>query len=260
MGELYPCIYKPWDCSFKKFKKHVLNQNEFTDRLCLLAIDEIYLVDEWGKQFKPLYAEIQKVQKQMFCHVSLLDVSATLTRKTRLVILQKTGFLPNYRLMQTLLDRPKIMQIYRFIEHSKGSCLDLQFILPKTAKEACDIPKTIIFVNIISDIRPIISIIQAWMKQLRYHESFMTWIRPYYSTMSDWDKNLTAEAFCISKDENLECTILIATDAYGMGIDNSDVKPVIQWDLPISFDSMIQRIGYVGRKAGYSYFIFLSPR
>lgn len=142
--------------------------------------------------------------------------------------------------MQTSLDRMEIMQIHRFMKHSKGSCLDLQFMLPKTAKEARDIQKTVIFVNTISDIRPTISIIQAWMKQLGYPDSCMTWIRPYYSTMSDWDKNLTAAAFRIPGDENLECTFLVATDAYGMGIDNPDIKLIIQWDLPISFDSMIQ--------------------
>ena len=45
----------------KKFKKNILHQHVFTDRLCLLAIDKIHLVEEWGKQFRPLYAEIKKV-------------------------------------------------------------------------------------------------------------------------------------------------------------------------------------------------------
>lgn len=45
----------------KKFKKCILDQQTFTDCLCLLAIDEIYLVDEWGKSFYPMYAEIKKV-------------------------------------------------------------------------------------------------------------------------------------------------------------------------------------------------------
>ena len=42
----------------KKFKKHVFEQFEFTDQLCLLAIDKIYLVDKWRKQFRSLYLEI----------------------------------------------------------------------------------------------------------------------------------------------------------------------------------------------------------
>lgn len=143
----------------KKFKKNVLDDNKFMDRLCLFAIDKIHLVAQWGQAFRPLYAEIKKVRKRIPCHVPLLGVSATLTKQAQFRILEKAEFNPTYKLMQTSLDRPKIMQIYRLMEHTKGSCLDLQFILPKTAKEAKDIQKTIIFVNNISDIRPIIAII-----------------------------------------------------------------------------------------------------
>ena len=56
----------------KKFKQHVLDQHQFTNRLCLLAIDEIHLVEEWGKSFRPLYADIQKARKRIPCHIPLL--------------------------------------------------------------------------------------------------------------------------------------------------------------------------------------------
>ena len=148
----------------KKFKKNVLNQSSFTDRLCLLAINEIDLVDQWGQSFRPLYAEIEKLRKRIPCHVPLLGVFATLTKSTRYRILDKAGFLPNYKLTQTSLDRPEIMQIHRFMEHSKASCLDLQFILPKTAAQASDIQKTVIFVNSINDLRPMINVFVAWMQ------------------------------------------------------------------------------------------------
>lgn len=143
--------------------------------------------------------------------------------------------------MQTSLDRPEIMQMHRFMKHSKKSGLDLQFILPKGAKEAKDIQKTIVFVNTIAEIRPLIAIIRAWMKKLGYPDSAVNWIRPYYSTISDHDKKLTADAFRIPGDENLECTILVATDSYVMGIDNPDIKLVIQWDIPVTFDAMKKR-------------------
>lgn len=78
--------------------------------------------------------------------------------------------------------------------------------------------------------------------------------------MSEYDKNLTAEAFRIPGDENTECSILVATDAYGMGIDNPDVRLVVQWDFPISFDSMIQRMGRAGRKGGQATFVLFTPK
>lgn len=98
------------------------------------------------------------------------------------------------------------------------------------------------------------------MKKLGYPPSSHTWIRPYYSAMSEWDKDLTATAFRTPSDQNQECVILVATDAYGMGIDNLDIKLVAQWDLPISFDTIIQRMGRAGRKGGQSTFICFSPK
>lgn len=183
----------------KKFKKNILDHYGFTERICLLAIDEIHLVDQWGQAFRPLYAEIEKVRKRIPCHVPLLGVSATLTKSTRSRILDKAGFLSNYKLMQTSLDRPEIMQIHRFMEHSKASCLDLQFILPKEATQASDIQKTIIFVN---SVRPMINIIVEWMRQLSYPETCIDWIRPYYSTISECDKEITAKAFMTLGDLN----------------------------------------------------------
>lgn len=162
--------------------------------------------------------------------------------------------------MQTSLDRPEIMQVHRFMKHTKSSCLDLQFVLPKVATKAKDIQKTVIFVNSVSEIRPKISILQGWMKLLGYPEESFKWIRPYYSALSDWDKGLTAAAFAVAADENEECVILVATDAYGMGINNPDVKLVIQWDIPLSFDSMIQQMGRAGRKGGQSTFILFTPK
>ncbi|MCJ1471089.1 hypothetical protein MMC07_009737, partial [Pseudocyphellaria aurata] len=60
--------------------------------------------------------------------------------------------------------------------------------------------------------------------------------------------------------ENTECMILVVTDAYGMGIDNPDIALVIQWDLPLSFDTMIQRMGRTGHKGGASTFVLFSPK
>lgn len=114
------------------------------------------------------------------------------------------------------------------MEYTRSSCLDLQFVLPPEAKEAKDIQKTIIFVNSVSDIRNVINVSHACIRKLGYPEECIRWIRPYHSTMSEWDKNLTAEAFGKPAEDNNECVILVATDAYDMGIDNPDVKLVIQ--------------------------------
>ncbi len=106
----------------KKLKKYIFNHFSFTDCLCLLAVDEIYLVEEWGKNFCPIYAEIEKIRKRLPCHVPLLGVSATLTKSVYSRVVEKAGFLPNYRLLQTFLNRLEIMQLHCFMEHPRSSC------------------------------------------------------------------------------------------------------------------------------------------
>lgn len=118
-------------------------------------------MEEWGKSFRPLYAEIEKVRKRIPPHVPLLGVSATLTKDMRLRILSKARFRDEYHLMQTPLDRPEIQQIYRFMASPKSSHLDLQCILPPGATQAKDIQKTLIFVNTVAEIRPILKLFSS---------------------------------------------------------------------------------------------------
>lgn len=136
----YTYIFTSFEIALSKmFKQHVLDQHQFTDQLCFLAIDKIHLVEEWGKSFRPLYVDIQKVKNRISYHVSLPEVSATLTKKTLLTVIDKVKFLPTYRLMRTSLDQPEIMQIHQFMQYPKGSCLDLQFVFLYFASEARDI-------------------------------------------------------------------------------------------------------------------------
>lgn len=58
----------------------------------------------------------------------------------------------------------------------------------------------------------------------------------------------------------MQCTILVAIDAYSMGIDNPDIKLVIHWNLPLSFNSIIQQMGWARRKGGQATFVLLTPK
>lgn len=78
--------------------------------------------------------------------------------------------------------------------------------------------------------------------------------------MSAWDKDLIANLFLQPGDKNMKCTILVATDAYGIGINNLNIKLVMQWDFSITFDAMIQQLRRVGRKGGLSTFILFTPK
>lgn len=68
------------------------------------------------------------------------------------------------------------------------------------------------------------------MIKLSYIKEFSKWIRFYYFAISDWDKTLTADVFCISRDENTKYKIIVVTDIYKISINNppADIKLIIQ--------------------------------
>ena len=66
------------------------------------------------------------------------------------------------------------------------------------------------------------------MRQLSYPEGSDKWIKPYHSAIFDRNKLGIAAIFKMSRDENIKCTIFVATNAYGIGIDNLNIKVIIQ--------------------------------
>lgn len=96
------------------------------------------------------------------------------------------------------------------------------------------------------------------MKKLGYLVESMGWIRPYHLAMSEWDKFFIANIFAMPADQNIKYIIFMVMDAYNMGIDNLDVKFVIQWDIPLLFDLMIQRMGQAERKGWVSTFVLFT--
>lgn len=86
--------------------------------------------------------------------------------------------------MQTSLDWPEIQQIYCFMQYAKFSLLDLQFVLLPKAFYAKDIQKTLIFVNTVTEVIPLIEAIRKEMILLDYPKSLEKWVRGYFSTMS----------------------------------------------------------------------------
>lgn len=98
------------------------------------------------------------------------------------------------------------------------------------------------------------------MRKLGYSDSYTDWIRAYYSTISDWDKKITAKAFMIRGDQNHKCTIIVATNKYGMGINNPDIRLVVQWDISTILDAMIQKLSKDGRDGNQSIFILITTK
>lgn len=142
-----------------------------------------------------------------------------------------------------------------FMEHLKANCLDFQFISSSTVKKASLIKKTIIFLNSLAEIWPMIKIIQDWMKLLNYSLGFDNWVKLYYLTISEYDKKLIAKVFKTIRKKYLEYMIWMTNDVYSIGIDNLDIIRVIYWEIPFNIDGMIQRISWEKKMWANTFYI-----
>lgn len=80
-------------------------------------------------------------------------------------------------------------------------------------------------------------------------------MRSYHAIILEFDKDFTIKVFQMPNKKKAACIIFVATDTYSIEINNSNIRLVIQWDLPINFDSMIQCISRAGNKRGQATFI-----
>jgi superfamily II DNA helicase RecQ len=243
----------------KLFNDEVLCHPSYFQNLCLLAIDEIHLVSEW-RSFRPEYFNLGVLRARLPDGIPFQAGSATLDSQTFASVMDRCGFDIDTRIVKMELDRPEIYIQINTLQHTIKSMLDLQFILPSRATSYLSIPKTIIFMDSIASIKAACALIRRWMLQLGYPAVSSSWISPFFSDMATTDKERIAARFEILSHQCTGPRILVATDAYGLGIDNKDVKQVVQWLMPMTMARLYQRMGRALRCGiGQARFVLLHP-
>ena len=212
------------------------------DSLALVAIDELHLVSEWG-EFRPQYRLLHLLRARVDLCVPFLGVSATLYFTVLQDVKEAAGFDNDIFVECTSMDRPEIYIETDVLKDDQVSMLDLLFLLPVTVTRPQDIPKTIIYMNDIKSIQAAVKIMRRWMNELGYPPEAEKWVQPYFAIMAKSDKQRISREFAKLDEDCSSCRIIIATDAYGLGIDNPDVHRVVQWLLPPSMSALYQRMG-----------------
>ena len=187
-----------------------------------VAIDEAHCISQWGHDFRPEYRQLASLRER-WPAASLHAFTATATVRVRRDIVSQLGLRNPVELVGSF-DRPNL--VYRVLARSTLK-KQLQDILAKHRGEA-----GIIYCQS----RREVDALAAWL------DASGVRARPYHAGLDDETRHRNQDAFL-----NEEIDVIVATVAFGMGIDRSDVRFVVHAGAPQSLEHYQQESGRAGR-------------
>ena len=188
----------------------------------LFAIDEAHCISEWGHDFRPDYLSLSVIPK-MFPDVPVAAFTATATLKVQEDIIGKIG-LRSPHIVRASFNRPNLF--YQVIRKSKVDVQILEFLRAHPGEPG------IIYRTTRDSV----------MDTADFLMSKGIAAIPYHAGLTTEERTMNQEAF--NRDE---AQVIVATIAFGMGIDKSNVRFIIHADLPKNIESYYQETGRAGR-------------